>query len=361
VNCPKCNKPMKQMVLTQLTHMCVFFTLVLAVTGLFWKFYVPRSAFAGNSAFVQRVVGIGHDAFNPTPEQHSPTKLLAPVNAVSVREQHLAFNVETQRIAGVQTLLFFVQQKANTMDEWIARSEQSYRHFIIHRFPVDFSDDSMQREGQTGWIDNIEEYLKRVRSAEPESPPILHVYPLFLFQLAQSERILRYMRTDLCGVGRLFACCSILFSKLKLFSISFIRSSPFPYPFEQLRQSIVFMKGFGGFRDCKLFGSDVGLFSADFRLFITDLPLEIGQNSESKSEQSNQDGTDSGPPIGRRFAFALFSEFLLIPGCYFGTKLIDRRRKLLGCFVIAGSFLIFFVALALVCAIGWSGSWGWWL
>jgi len=83
-------------------------------------------------------------------------------------------------------------------------------------------------------------------------------------------------------------------------------------------------------------------------------PLEIAEYSNSKSGERGNDGASDEPPWGRRFVIALYSEMLLIPGCYYGSKLIDSRSQFLGCVIIGTAFALFGFSLFLICVSGFT-------
>src|SRR6202044_2032310 len=70
-------------------------------------------------------------------------------------------------------------------------------------------------------------------------------------------------------------------------------------------------------------------------------PLEVGQNSNGYSGDSGYYGAPLKPPVGRRFIFVWSAGLLLFPGCYFGSKLIDRGRNVVGSILVVGCFCAF--------------------
>lgn len=98
-----------------------------------------------------------------------------------------------------------------------------------------------------------------------------------------------------------------------------------------------------------------------FRLSVHRAPLPEHEPYESTSEDGVQPRVRYGPPIYRRFWCALVSGLLLIPGCYYGTALVDAGRKRLGRLLIGVCFGLFWSSLGLIWVSGFAWSWGWWL
>src|SRR5258708_6756396 len=70
----------------------LFAQLLVAVTGLFWKFYIPRTAFAGNATLVESVCSNGNDRLARTTAEQTDSNFLYPVDVVRVGEHDFAIN-----------------------------------------------------------------------------------------------------------------------------------------------------------------------------------------------------------------------------------------------------------------------------
>jgi hypothetical protein len=132
------------------------------------------------------------------------------MDAVRVREQDSASDVQVKRIAGIQSLLLFVQGNTHTLHEWVAWSKQRYQSFRFWRFSVHRSDDSMERERQSGWVNNLELDLQRVGRIDSKSLPILQVNPLSLGIFLQLGTSFRRFRGAQGSVGRISGSLSRL-------------------------------------------------------------------------------------------------------------------------------------------------------
>ncbi len=129
------------------------------------------------------------------------------------------------------------------------------------------------------------------------------------------------------------------------------------------------------FRDIGASGRGVGGFSGFYQsiahvrrhsvqsILVTShsTPLEESQHGNSQASDGRKYGTPLRPPVGRRVIFLYSTIGLLFPGCYFGSKLLDRGRNLVGSVLVAGCFALFAIGLSLIVLCGFPWSWTWWL
>ncbi len=88
------------------------------------------------------------------------------------------------------------------------------------------------------------------------------------------------------------------------------------------------------------------------------LPLLVREKREYAREDGYESCIRKRPPIGRRFALAWITGFLLIPASYYSDAINNGAFRRV---VLWGAFVSFWCSLVLIFLCGFSWSWGWWL